>query len=33
MTRYDFAFDPRTPVYSVPPVAGAGSVGLLAQFP
>jgi hypothetical protein len=33
LTQYDFAFDPRTPVYAVPPVAGAGSAGLLAQFP
>jgi hypothetical protein len=32
-TPYDFAFDPRTPVYSVPTVAGAGSAGLFAQFP
>jgi hypothetical protein len=32
-TTYDFAFDPHTPVYAVPPLSAAGSVGLFGQFP
>ena len=32
-TQYDFAFDPRTPVYAVPNLAAAGWAGLFAQFP
>jgi hypothetical protein len=33
LTPYDFAFDPDTPVYAVPPVAAAGFAGLSAQIP
>jgi len=32
-TRPQFFFDPDTPVYSVPPLAGALFFGLLARFP
>jgi hypothetical protein len=33
LTPYSFAFDPGTPVYDVPTVAGAGGLGLFAQIP
>jgi hypothetical protein len=33
LTQYDFAFDPRTPIYGIPVVAAAGSAGLFVQFP
>jgi hypothetical protein len=33
LTPYDFAFDPSAPVYAVPPLAGAGFVGLSGQIP
>jgi hypothetical protein len=33
LTRYQFAFDPSTPVYEVPIVAGAGLAGVLVEIP
>jgi hypothetical protein len=33
LTRYQFAFDPSTDVYKVPPLAAAGSAGIFAHFP